>query len=593
MEGWVRSRWATVIFIALLLPACTENAELFRSLDEPEVPSLDTVEAGSVISPDETLSVQLQYPEEDMSRATSLSVELRTPEGEVVGELSFTEEQLLEPELPPIELPRPADGPYVLYVKAMRGEEILFVEERQLFVIVTPPQIRSIGVYPSTIASDAKAVAVAELISSTSLRPYLQWYFQGTLIGEGYVDDGSDRMPFSPGGHVGVHTVRVELFPWGPDEGVRLDQGSTVTAETEAFVRTDAPVDPPGEYTVLRYLLDGRTAPDTDRLDRTFRPIAFDPDERLDLRTERLGYTLSSGGALTVPYDLLPSEGEGRRVRIGLMGDNDRGGGLTLSIGNANEALVTITLDDAALATLEHGGRITDLQIHNEERRVSYAPFPRNLSFSLFRNDGRLFVVPELPGSEFPVLTVEERGSRNTRPLELAYDGEGALFVDEIVVHRYDDAALLLPRDALSFAYYPGEDEDSELSEPVQVDLGQSVLQSDLSEGWFLLWIDGTSTPRYIAWRERDEIRIATINNASEAPPTTPNALRADAIVPSAGEGITVRQGDAFETTAEAITLPEPGGGVWFVRSGRFSSRGNTSLSPLHFVTRPVDVVTQ
>ncbi|MFP4209717.1 MAG: hypothetical protein ACLFR8_00635, partial [Alkalispirochaeta sp.] len=83
MERWARTRWAIVVFIALLLPACSENTELFRSLDEPEVPSLDTVEAGSVISPDETISVQLHYPEEDMSRATSLSVELRTPEGEI------------------------------------------------------------------------------------------------------------------------------------------------------------------------------------------------------------------------------------------------------------------------------------------------------------------------------------------------------------------------------------------------------------------------------------------------------------------------------------------------------------------------------
>jgi len=591
MDRWVRTRWAIVVLFSLLLPACTENADLFRSLDEPEEPSLETVASGSVLSPDETLSVQLQYPEEDMSRATSLLVELRTPEGAVAGELSFSEEQLLEPELPAIELPAPEEGPYLLYVEAMRGEEPLFTEERQIFVIGTPPQIRSIGVYPSTIAADADAVVVAELSTGSSVRPYLRWYFQDLLIGEGYVDAGFDRISFSPDGQVGAHSVRVELFPWGPDEGVRLDQGSSIFAETEAFVRTSVPVDQPPEPTVLRYLLDGQTAPDTDRLDRAFRPAVFSPAEQLDVRTERLGYSLRSGGTVRIPYDIVPPEGRVRRVHIVLSGDDTRDGEMTVTVGTADTDVFAIRLDDAGV-TVEHRGEITDLGIHSEVRRTSYRPFPQTLSFSLLHRDGGLVLVPELPGSGFSVLPVDDVASRDTGTLNLSYRGGGTLFIDEIRLDEHEQTDLRFPPEADSLVYRPGDVVSGPgLSASVQVDLRQRLLESDIPEGWFLLWSDSAGIPRYIMWSENDETRAGTIDEAREIPPATPTALLANGSTSASSGSVTVRQGASFETDTDTIVLPEPAGGVWLVQTGRFSSGTETFLSPLSFTARSTATV--
>ena len=255
-----------VVAVVLILSSCTDNTDLFSSLDEEPIPALKAITAGATMSPTEPLSVQITYPDEGMSRATALSVELRTPQGEDIGSLSFTEEQLFEPELPTIELPQPSPGPYLLFVEAFRGDELLFAEERQIFVTSTPPVIESVSVYPSTVGSDETAVAVAEVRSTIETRPFLRWTFFDELVGEGYLDAGIDRVTFDVDGRVGVHQMEVELFPWGPDEGVDPSLGTAITATTDVFIRDRVRETDAESNVLVRYRFDGTYVPDTDRI---------------------------------------------------------------------------------------------------------------------------------------------------------------------------------------------------------------------------------------------------------------------------------------------------------------------------------------
>ncbi len=368
MERCVR-HWrigCQALFAALILfTGCTENSNLFNSLDEPDGPQLDTVVSGSVVSPFVPFSMQLTYPDEETSRVTNLLVQLQKPNGEVAGEIVFLEDDLLEPELPKFELDQFEMGPYSLVVEAMRGEEFLFRDERQIFILSESPVIRGVAVYPSTIRTNAQAVAVADIVGTAYTRPYVKWYFGESLIGEGYVEDGFQKIVFSPGEDAGVHTMAVDLFPWGPDEGVIVDDRTSISSRTDVFIRADVPARDYSENALLVYPLNGRLDPTWDQLSQNFESVMIGDDVILDVEMERLGYRVPSDRSITIPYDIMPANGDARRLSV-RVANKEVDGELIISFTDADSSSLKIPVGFARDGVFDIPDRL-EIPIHTDD----------------------------------------------------------------------------------------------------------------------------------------------------------------------------------------------------------------------------------
>ncbi len=561
-----RSIVPTLLVLLVLLTGCTENANLFTSLDEVEGPSLKTVVSGSVVSPLTPLSIQLAYPDEDVSRATSMTVELRDPDGGLVAELAFTEEQLLAPTLPEIELPQPDPGPYLLVVEAMRGEELLFNDERQIFVLSASPRIRSVSVYPSSVGSEAEAVAVADIIPAADTNPYLKWYYQEQPIGEGYQANGGAKTVFSPKGGIGVHRVSVDLYPWGPDEGVRVTDRTTITAGTDVFVRSEPQAAAGSDGALLVYPLNGRLEPSVDLLTREFSAVRRAGGVVLDVERERLGYRIPSGGAISIPYDVVPPEGEAVRLtlRTSLAGLQGLQTGLQAVV--PSEVVLTLGRLESPLVELRLGSDGDGIvETYLEPRRnfdrvftdpVQSDPGWVSVSLVLISQNGDLYAVPEISGRVPRVFRASDSSSlAGPSQVSLGLEGGGdtGFLVEHIEMVPLPRANEYFTGDFTSFLYYNGRQGKEPSFRAGLIDLDRENAVVLVPEGHFSLWYSTDGVSRFLLRREGDTLSVLDPGPQAQPGRVLPNVypLRASGRVPAGT--VVVRRGDAFNVEEDGV----------------------------------------
>jgi hypothetical protein len=580
----IRCRWpgVTVLLAALVfLSGCTENANLFTSLDETGEPSLETVAAGSVISPLTPLSIQLAYPDEDMSRATSLMVQLVDPEGDVVGELAFEEDQLMEPVLPEVELPSPEPGPYLLVVEALRGDELLFRDERQIFVLTESPRIRSVSVYPSQVGTYADAIAVADITSVSATRPYLKWYFQSALIGEGYVEEGAAKVVFSPGENIGVHGISVDLYPWGPDEGVRVTDRTTISAGTDVFVRADTVAREVRENVLVQYPLNGRLEPTVDRLSREFLPAEVDDAVVLDVRDERLGYSIPPEAGLLIPYDVVPPEGELRRLVFRLDQSKSRGEVTVSSIETNGETPIL----DLRVGISGDGSIRTALALEEPFQQELNGPGTTNggwgtLSILLVRRENSVWAVPEIPGRIPRVFAVTDRWERDFSSVtRLAYRGEGSLLVESIEVILPAAGAEIFSPSFDSLLYHEPASPLDPTARVSRVDLRREDVVLSLPEDHYFLWTTDDGESRFFLRRDGNTVTVYDPGPSARPGQVTGTIYPVLASRRLQGDTVQVQQGQSFAVSTDGvITVPASDGSTFTVFSVSLSDRSGPAF---------------
>jgi hypothetical protein len=325
MELRRERKWVLALLGALFLSACSENAELFSSLDEPRDPILVTISSGAVVRSDEFLELRIDYPDDEASRATWLVADLRDPSGRVYGHVEFDRDDLAEPALPPIQLPDPPDGVYRLSVEAWINDQILFTEERQIFVLSESPEIESLTIHPTSIHTDMQALAVVEVLVPDGTSPYLRWLFDGREVRQGYLSDGYDHAILEGASRSeGAYSVSLEMYPWGPDEGAAIDGAAPITAESDVYVHQALPLAPP--------VLDHDLEEFGGRVNRYF---SFEGTRRawtsdgsivaeaslegpvfLAMAAGSLGLRAGPGATVTLPVAPTPTEGESYLVVV-------------------------------------------------------------------------------------------------------------------------------------------------------------------------------------------------------------------------------------------------------------------------------------
>ncbi len=592
MEGFIRRGLAGlhVFFVFLVfgvLSGCTENLDLFSSLDETEGPVLQTLAVGEVVTPDSFLSIQLTYPEEDMSRATELNVTLVDMDGEIIGETTFSDDLLLQSQLPKVELPNPVPGSYLLRVSAYRGEEVLLFDERQFFVMETPPAFDSVTVYPSAVEADSDAVAVADVAVADGTRPYLVWYFRDRVVGEGYVDAGSEKIVFSPGGAIGVHPIVVDLYPWGPEEGVDITKPTTISAGTEVFIRSAARETRAAGSTILQYPFDGRRTPVVDAVEGEFRAIEVNDGVTLDVEKERLGYRLYSGGTVKIPYEIVPDVGDAVRLNVrfawsdvpSVQGNESDMDTFILAFGGDDNTSIRIRIGR------DGSGDIETAVTPSEPYRTGTNSFGAvrsewiNLSLLLVHDEDGLFLIPQSEGrpySVFPVVTGEEVPFVDFP--EMTFEGPGSILMELFEVAVVKSVQDYFDSEYSTFFFHHGGRTQDRPIRSAFVDLAVEQVHLSLPEDHYFLVLSRDNVSQFLVWRDAETVYLLDPEGAGYPVDSfdSYSDIVSNRVVST---GLSLATGIDYALSDDGvITVPDAIGSELYIVSGRLADHGNGAV---------------
>lgn len=418
------SRLFAVISLVFLLIACGDG--LFSSLDDPKEVTLKTVETGTTVQPGAAIPITLEYRSERSEPASTVSAILRAPAGEVVQDREFSAAELSSGDALELLLADIPAGVYFLEIQAWRNGTMLISEERQVFVSSFTPEIRSLAVYPSRLSPLGEAVAVADLRFGEDHRPFMRWSLGGRLVTEGYHDEGFDRAIFA-GGEPGVYRIGLEVFPWGPDEGVRVSLGSATRQSGDLVVRDSAGTNvEEGDDSayLLRYDFAGHLKPVVARLhggepaegeDRAALAARRSGSVVLDVMDSRLGYHIRENGEMIVPVSLFPVHAPGgAELELELVLLSGRGGTIVV-IEPAQEysqlpSVRLVRREEPASYVLYLGSEYGTYVVSGTERE-------KRVQIGLVRKSDEILVTLKLQGipvlslrkGSIPPITLEER----------------------------------------------------------------------------------------------------------------------------------------------------------------------------------------
>ncbi|HKK47543.1 MAG TPA: hypothetical protein VJ932_00505, partial [Alkalispirochaeta sp.] len=431
-SGWRRGG---VLALGLLfLAACSENVDLFSSLDEQDEPQLSTVSAGTVMGTDDALELQIEYPSDESSRATSMRVELRDTEGAVHGTVEFTAAELAEPLLPLVEFSQPPEGVYRLVTEAWINDQPLFSDQRQIFVTSAPPRIESVTIHPTSIRQEMQALAVADIDFALSTRPYVRWIFDGGVLAEGYLEDGLDRAIIDGAErNAGAYPVSLEVYPWGVDEGTVIDGSTTITANSDVVIREEREPTPPDFApltlgTVVRYFsFDGTRRAWTDTPMDEVVQATVEGDPFLDIVSGALGVRIPAESVVSAPIPV-PERG-GTVYSVAVRMTTSHGEGVysrapVISL-DADES-VPIVIENGMLIAYPPGASPMPLGSAPDEGELS------TLQFGIQNQDGDLFLTSEMTmGSQVAIPL-----GRDSQEISLSVLGPETvqMFLDRITV---------------------------------------------------------------------------------------------------------------------------------------------------------------
>lgn len=449
-SGWWRG--GILVWGVLFLAACSENVDLFSSLDDPAEPQLSTVQVGSVITEDQTLEVQIEYPSDEASRATSMRVELRDMEGMVHGTAEFDQTQLAEPVLPSVQFTEIPEGVYVLVTEAWINDQPLVSDQRQIFVTSFPPRIESVTIHPTSIRREMQALAVADLDHGVSTRPYLRWIFDGEVAAEGYLADGLDRAILDGAGRsAGAYRVSLEVYPWGVDEGTVIDGSTTIIADSDVVVREELQPGPPdfaqrSEGTVVRYFsFDGTGQAWSDSAEESLE-ATVEGDVYLDLISGALGVRVAPAGTVTVPLPAPERSDVAHLVELRVSSTGAHGAPGAVESSSDDPLIyfagsqtfgeqVAIHLEDGTFLMSPPGAHAIPLVTAPDERElVTLRVLLRNV-------DGDILLEPAMNGAGAMPRTTMGSGIQDLS-VTLQGQGDRQIFLDRITVTELTDAQL-------------------------------------------------------------------------------------------------------------------------------------------------------
>jgi hypothetical protein len=303
------SRIPAAIVIILMFAAC-DGAGFLVMEEEPVAPvTVDTIRAGKLVRPEETLPIDIVY-NSDTAVPDTMLVELVDGDGETVSETVMDHFQTGLP-FPDIALPENlAFGTYTLRFTIYESETLLAVTETPFFYTADEYSIRSIEAYPLVFFPGGDGLLFASFeypVDDEAV--YVRWSRDDSVLAEGMLADGLDMIQINAPDREGIHSIALELFPEPPPEGQAYLFRSPIEAEINIFVSRDQkPIEkdllPDGNYYSVLHMRGEMT--DTGFIGSGADPADVEGVSVLDIRDDLFGYTLDVPSSIIMPYAALP-----------------------------------------------------------------------------------------------------------------------------------------------------------------------------------------------------------------------------------------------------------------------------------------------
>jgi hypothetical protein len=134
----------------------------------------------------------------------------------------------LDRDLPPFVLPEKLEiGPYMMVFQVLGKNQVLYREEKTVYYLGNARfSIIDIQQYLPDVSGShlippgTTVMLEAQVVSDTRLNPYVVWYNGRRRIGEGSLADGGAFILWKAPEQNGFYTVRAEIFPQRPVEGL-------------------------------------------------------------------------------------------------------------------------------------------------------------------------------------------------------------------------------------------------------------------------------------------------------------------------------------------------------------------------------------
>lgn len=413
---------ATTITLLAFLVSCGDTSLFVPDVEEQPDVAIVTIEDGTLIGPEDTIPLSIQYSDASRSvdqSAKELEIVLSdVASGAEVAASTLGSDELMQESLPPIELTGLPTGLYSLELVLTESERVVAATRVEFFHVVETYSLLGIASYPPSFYPGASGLLHANIDVPEGADPYLRWRLSGEVVATGTVSEGANEVIVRSPATEGVYPVQVELFPTEPTDRLDYDFPSQVTQVTDLYVTENLEL---GEYELapeISYyslfhfrgeLRDHGVAAGTGGSSLRATPIG-EPDLRID--GEIFGYHLDGESGfeldrLFVPVDeesnalapfslnlrvLFETEDPGRRI----VSTQTRDESLAVSLLTGESGALRLELSDGAETYTAASDPF--LIRPNEPMSISISLFPLSDSaFVMWFRDGLLVGVSELP----------------------------------------------------------------------------------------------------------------------------------------------------------------------------------------------------
>jgi hypothetical protein len=207
-------------------------------------------------------------------------------------------------------------GQYKLEFAIYSGETLIASKTISFFYVESDFEIQGVESFPSGIYPGAHVLLRSSLKVPVNSDPFLRWTQGDKIIARGLASEGKGKIIWTAPDDEGVYTMRVELFPVGPNGAEDYGFTSVELMDFEIFVsRLQSPsrlkLLPESSYYSL-FHLDGNFADSGAGINKSAsmkleKPKAFPiGNPEVITKDDDLGYRLDGTSGFTVPYCIFP-----------------------------------------------------------------------------------------------------------------------------------------------------------------------------------------------------------------------------------------------------------------------------------------------
>jgi hypothetical protein len=297
-------RVLTITILILLIGSCGDSSLFDPFSTEEGSITLRTINSGTVLREGEDIPLDLQFDTNEVL-PESMTIELLNAGEELL--LSSTITELYEP-LPSLLFEDLEPGKYILQFRIYDAQGIIKEERVDFFFIGDLYySIRGVTTIPPFTLPGGASLVRADLRIPPGADPWLRWHLDDFILGEGYFSQGLDEIQIHAPSSVGMYSLRLELFPFGPLRGESFVfdsqiqyRGSLIVSEDQVGAYDLSPDE--SYYSIFHFL---GTIEDSSPFGSN-RNVLILGNPTLEASGDTFGYYLNGNSGFLIEENLLP-----------------------------------------------------------------------------------------------------------------------------------------------------------------------------------------------------------------------------------------------------------------------------------------------